>query len=346
MEEKIREQKRARTVRTDYTAAVEILTIWLQHAELKVQDKTSKPQIIKESLQQIQSELPAMQEKLDQLVLNARVICDKSNDEEEKALIRSKVDSLTEQMGMIRSWIDEKKQQIGDCLDSWDRFLTLYNTVMNWVKDKQDVVSQPLELNSLTEAKQRLHDYTGAVKSCKVIGKTVSEMSKELEHIGETGSIGDLSNMMEEAETAKAEVEGHLLERHALLHETSEEWEQCERKLREVKSWLDKCKAQVEASPKSKKKPLRDQLANREKMMSDIAIQKSKIEVSIEKLQVHFRSGVTGGGCVVETGEALKIELDSLLGIVRQQSTELEATIAQVEQYQQVVYCRNIYNIQ
>lgn len=45
------------------------------------------------------------------------------------------------------------------------------------------------------------------------MGKTLSEMSKELSHISENGSIGDLSEKMEEAETAKAEVESQLLER-------------------------------------------------------------------------------------------------------------------------------------
>lgn len=45
------------------------------------------------------------------------------------------------------------------------------------------------------------------------MGKTLSEMSKELEHISENGSIGDLSEKMEEAEAAKVEVEAQLLER-------------------------------------------------------------------------------------------------------------------------------------
>jgi hypothetical protein len=50
------------------------------------------------------------------------------------------------------------------------------------------------------------------------MGKTVSEMSKELEHIGESGSIGDLPDKLEEAETAKAEVEGQILERVSYLN--------------------------------------------------------------------------------------------------------------------------------
>ena len=53
-------------------------------------------------------------------------------------------------------------------------------------------------------------------------------------------------------------------------------------------------------------------------------------------LQVHFKSGLTGGDAVPIAGAALKAELDTLMGIVRQQSIELEEAISQVEQYQQV----------
>jgi len=336
MEGKEKESKRARTVRTEYLSDSEALTTWIQGAELCVQDKTSQPQVIKESLQKIQADLPEMQERLERVTHNAKVICDNSLEEPEKALIKSNIDTLTEQLNMIRAWIDEKKQQIGDCLDSWGRFITMYNTVMNWVQEKHTFLKQPLHLESLADAKQRLHDYSGAVKSSKNIGKTVSEMSKELDRIAESGSIGDLSEKMEEAESAKAEVEGQLLERHALLHETSEEWDQCEKKLREVKAWIDKCKGGIESGA-GKKKPLRDQLAAKEKMLSDIVIQKNKISMSVEKLQVHFKSSLSGGGGVAETGEQLKAELDALHTTVHQQTVELESTIAQAEQYQQEI---------
>lgn len=69
------------------------------------------------------------------------------------------------------------------------------------------------------------------------------------------------------------------------MQETTEEWEQCEKKIKDVKSWMDKSKTALE-SPQNKKRPLRDQHAIREKMVSDIHIQKAKISISVEKLQV------------------------------------------------------------
>jgi hypothetical protein len=50
MEEKDREMKRARTVRTDYKRAIEEIQGWIQNAELKVQDRTSEPLQLKENL--------------------------------------------------------------------------------------------------------------------------------------------------------------------------------------------------------------------------------------------------------------------------------------------------------
>lgn len=52
-----------------------------------------------------------------------------------------------------------------------------------------------------------------AVKSCKQINKNLSDMGKELESIGQVCSVGDLPEKLLEAEEAKVQVEGQLLER-------------------------------------------------------------------------------------------------------------------------------------
>lgn len=50
MEEKDRELKRARTVRTDYKRAVDEVQSWIQNAEFKVQDRSVEPRQLKENL--------------------------------------------------------------------------------------------------------------------------------------------------------------------------------------------------------------------------------------------------------------------------------------------------------
>lgn len=115
----------------------------------------------------------------------------------------------------------------------------------------------------------------------------------------------------------------------------TEEWEQCEKKLKDVKSWLDKARQTLD-SPLNKKRPLRDQLSLREKMLGDVTIQKTKINMSIEKLQVHFRSGVTGSPDVVHNSTELIEQLDALLAEINQQCKTLEAAVIQLDQLQQV----------
>lgn len=105
--------------------------------------------------------------------------------------------------------------------------------------------------------------------------------------------------------------------------------------MREVRSWLDKSRSSLE-SPTFKKRPLRDQLAAREKMLADVAIQKNKIAVSVEKLQVHFRSGIGGDRTVVAAAEEIIQELDQVLESIKGQVTNLEECILQLDRYQQV----------
>lgn len=136
-------------------------------------------------------------------------------------------------------------------------------------------------------------------------------MSRELEQIAQVTAVGDLPEKLQTAEDAKMKVEALLLERvsvlggtslakvpigrtdpnfmlslqNALLQETSEEWERCERKMKDVRSWMEKTQQALD-SPQNRKRPLRDQHANMEKMLADGATQKTKIALSVEKLQV------------------------------------------------------------
>lgn len=140
-------------------------------------------------------------------------------------------------------------------------------------------------------------------------------MAKEIENIQQTASVGELPRILEATDASKTEVEGKLMElvnmlvqiyncfdfclcfsvyflyhlQNALLQETSEEWEQCEKKMKDVRHWIDKTKQALE-SPQNKKKPLRDQLALREKILGDISIQKTKISMSVDKLNVRTLS--------------------------------------------------------
>ncbi|XP_039285327.1 nesprin-1-like [Nilaparvata lugens] len=336
MEEKGREQKRAKTVRSDYTVDVDELQNWLQQAELKVQDRSVEPQKLKDYIQQIQAELPSATDRFERASKNGHIICDKTRNDEEKKLVQSTLNNLNEQLSLVKTWLEEKKTQVGDSLDSWQRFLSLYQAVMSWADEKNKILTEKLQLTTLPEAKQKAHEYATHVKSTKQMGKNLSEMSKELETIAQTTSTGDLPQKLEEAETAKTDVECQLLERHALLNETSEEWEQCEKKLKDVKAWIEKSRQSLDSAA-SKKKPLRDQHAMREKMLADIAIQQAKISMSVEKLQVHFKSGVGCDKKVSETAEELGHELEALNALVKEQSSALDATLTQIDKYQQEI---------
>lgn len=160
MEEKQREQKRARTIRTDYLSDVDVLQAWVSKAELKVQDRSVEPLKLREYLRQIQTELTPMLDKLERLTKNGHTIMENTRDNEEKELIEKTILNLTEQLGQVKAWLEEKKQQVGDSLDAWQRFLTLYDSVTAWTEEKRIFLKEPLRLSALVQTRQRLHDYS------------------------------------------------------------------------------------------------------------------------------------------------------------------------------------------
>lgn len=87
MEEKQREQKRARTVRSDYLTDLDEVQAWIRQAELKVQDRSVEPGPLREQLRQVQDELGTITDKLERLTRNGRTIAENTRDETEKQLI-------------------------------------------------------------------------------------------------------------------------------------------------------------------------------------------------------------------------------------------------------------------
>ena len=160
MEEKQREQKRAKTTRSDYLTDVDEVQSWIRQAELKVQNRSIEPTKLMEHLRQIQNELGPISDKLERLTKNGQVIIENTRDGNEKELIGSTIVNLTDQLGQVKSWLDEKKKQIGDILDAWQRFLALHEAVKTWIDEKRLFLVEPLRLSSLSQARQRLHEYS------------------------------------------------------------------------------------------------------------------------------------------------------------------------------------------
>lgn len=160
MEEKNREYKKAKTVRTDYLAGVDTIQSWLQNAELRIQDRTMEPLQLKETLNKIHHEIGGMQDRLELVRQNGQLIIEKSRSDEEKGLIQTTIDQLTQQLSQVRSWLEEKKQQVGDSMDAWTRFINMYQMVMSWAAEKRTFVAQPMKTSTLLEARQKQNEYS------------------------------------------------------------------------------------------------------------------------------------------------------------------------------------------
>lgn len=160
MEDKNKEFKRAKTVRTEYLSGVDAIQQWLQQAELRIQDRTMEPLQLKETLNKIHHDIPGIQEKLENVKMNGQHIIDKSRNDDEKELVRTTIDQLSQQLGQVLAWLDEKKHQVGDTLDAWTRFMNLYQIVMSWSREKHQFISNKMKITTLYEARQYLHEYS------------------------------------------------------------------------------------------------------------------------------------------------------------------------------------------
>lgn len=213
MDDKERDFKRAKTVRSEYLNGVDYIQTWLHQAELRIQDRSVQPIQFRETLNKIAQEFADVQDRLENVKQNGHVIIEKSRNDDEKDLIRNTIDQLVQQVEQLRSLLDEKRHQVGNSLDAWSRFMQLYQIVITWAAEKKTFLAIPLNVTTLPEARQKMNEYLNAVKSIKPIVKNLSEMDKELETIAQVSSVGDLRGKLVEAEEAKVEIEAILMKR-------------------------------------------------------------------------------------------------------------------------------------
>ncbi|KAK6636175.1 hypothetical protein RUM43_009828 [Polyplax serrata] len=337
MDEKYREQLRFKTMRRDFAEDVSYVKNWIIKSEAIAKDKSSTPHIHKEKLQEIQTDILSATDRLHKAGKVGNTLVELSNDKTEEEIIRQTLSTLETELSQFKNLLNQLRQEIGDTLDAWERFMALHKIVVIWLTEKKAFLDESLQLENLNDVKRKLNDYSLGVKSCKTVGKNLSEMSKELEIIGSAYDVNDLPDKLTKLEEAKAEIEAEIMKRNALLYETNEEWEQCEKKLREVRSWLEKSRSSLD-SPTFRKRPLRDQLATRENMLTDILVQKEKIAVSMEKLQVHFRSGITGDPMIVTDAQNILKDLDDVDKAAKEQVSNLQECISQLDKYQQEIH--------
>lgn len=336
MEDEHQEAKRARTIRFEYNRDVESVQAWIQSAEAKVQDKSVEPHTLKEFLQEIHCEIGSVTDQLERLTRHGHMICQRTSNQNERELVSNTIASLTEQLQQVRNWLEDKKAQVGDSLESWQMFIQLYNALRSWVERQRNFLSDPLKFATLPEARGKLQEYAAAVKDCKWANKHVMEMTSELAKIGQVSNVGPLTDKQAEIEQEKSDVESSLKEVMALLQEMAEEWEQCERKSKDVAGWIEKTRQSLD-NPQNKKRSLRDQLASREKVLADVTIQKTKLVMAMEKLQVHFRDRMCAEAQVSHENEQLQMRLEELQGTVKEDCKTLEACVHQMDAYQQEI---------
>jgi hypothetical protein len=319
----------------------EEVQFWISRSESRIQDRTLSPHALKENINAIQCEIGAVGEQLERLVAHGKIIGERTESQPERELMISTTANLADQMVQLRALMQAKKNAANDAIDAWARFLAAQAALTAWAAEKAEFSAERLTFQNLTAAKLKLSDYTAAVKSVKAVAaKQVADMGRELAVITAAGSAADLAERLADAERERGEVAARLEERAATLTELCEEWEQCARKLAEAKSWAAKAQDSLGGADAARR-PLRDRLALREKVASDVTIQRKRAAMALEKLQVHFNTEEVAAEDlealdVTVLGREIDGELAALSESTKEQARTLEACLAQLEKYQQV----------
>ncbi|RWS06960.1 Nesprin-1-like protein, partial [Dinothrombium tinctorium] len=342
IEDKERDFAKAKNYRQDYLTGVDTIMKWIEKSKEILEDsRGDTPEVAKRNIKEVYSELKPMKEHLNRLIVGCGNMIREHGGLKEAALVETTLKGLTDELNDLESNLKRRKSEIEKALDWWQQFGQLKEVVENWIENvtphiTHDTDKEPEE-TTLSKVKEKLAEV-------KKIGTQTSngeditpkgclvEMSQCLAKISLNGcSVGPLSDEYDQLEQTTTQVEFKVLQEIAILTELLEEWEQCNEKLNQVRNWIQNFRDYIVEMPSEQEISLKDQLCEREKLLSDAIIQTTKILLATEKLSVHLNRLN-----LIQSPKptALLAELDRLQSLLKEQVKSLTALVTEEEHEQ------------
>ena len=89
-----------------------------------------------------------------------QTITELTKDKTEGDVVQKTLETLESELNQMKTLLNQLRQEIGDSLDAWERFMTLHKLVMEWIIEKREFLQKPIHLENLPELKQKLDDYS------------------------------------------------------------------------------------------------------------------------------------------------------------------------------------------
>ena len=115
----------------------------------------------------MQGEVGRVQDQLDTLTTNGRIVVERTDNQPERELVQSTVANLTDQLAALMTLVEDKKHAANDAVDAWAKFLALHAAVKTWAAEREAFLAEPLTFVSLSAARLKHQDYAAAIKSVR-----------------------------------------------------------------------------------------------------------------------------------------------------------------------------------
>lgn len=110
--------------------------------------------------QEIQTDILSATDRLHKAGKVGNTLVELSNDKTEAEIIRQTLSTLETELSQFKNLLNQLRQEIGDTLDAWERFMALHKIVVIWLTEKKAFLDESLQLENLNDVKRKLNDYS------------------------------------------------------------------------------------------------------------------------------------------------------------------------------------------
>ena len=160
MEEQNRNFYMAKAIRNEYLINTEKVHYWINNTEERLKNHYIEPLEFKKYIHNSFQERPTVAEWFDVAIRNGQSILQSTHDQREVSQIQNTLEHTREQLNHVFALLEDQKSIIDNVVDSWSKFMELYQIIINWASEKKIFVGQDVKLNNQYEAQLKLNEYS------------------------------------------------------------------------------------------------------------------------------------------------------------------------------------------
>jgi len=143
MEDLQQENKRPRTMHSEYNREVEALQTWLSSTEERLIQSTEQPHTLRDTVQEVRCEVGSATDRLELMRRYGADICEQSTAQNEREAVTATLEALTGHLLQVQALLEDKEVSLRESVETWEQCQYAARDIGQWIDKTKESLDSP-----------------------------------------------------------------------------------------------------------------------------------------------------------------------------------------------------------